>query len=89
MMRQPFTIPDEVIVDPETGYTVNMPLGPQDYPGWQNDKPEVVQRIMEMRKERSIVVADDEWSKRDNTRRRVTRAGGKKKVSMPKKRTRR
>lgn len=46
----------------EHGYTLNMPLGLQDYPGWQNHQPELIQRIYTERDSLGIVVKDDFWS---------------------------
>lgn len=52
----------EAIVDIETGYAINLPLGWQDYPGWQLDRPEVVERINKLRVEMSVYVANDFFS---------------------------
>lgn len=49
------------IIDLETGYSINIPLGWQDYPGWQNDRPEVVERINAIRAANRIYVANDFW----------------------------
>ena len=73
MDRTPFDIPVNVIVDPDSGYAINMPLGPQDYPGWQKDKPEVVERLLELRKTWQIRVPDDEFV--DRLKLRETVAG--------------
>jgi hypothetical protein len=57
----PFDIPDEVFIDPQTGYAVNIPLGYQGYPGWQHDHPEVIQRIQLLRRELGIIIDDDHF----------------------------
>lgn len=49
------------IIDFETGYAINLPLGWQDYPGWQNDRPDVVERINALRVASGIYVANDFW----------------------------
>jgi hypothetical protein len=51
-------IPDNPIMH-RSGYTLNMPLGLQNYPGWQHDEPEAVAAIIAARKELGIVIADD------------------------------
>ena len=58
MQVPPFDIPDEVFIDPKTGYAVSIPLGYQGYPGWRHDQPEVIQRIQLLRRELSIVIDD-------------------------------
>lgn len=62
MMRTEFEMSDNNYVDPVSGYAVNMPLGPQDYPGWQEDRPDVVEQITGIRRLNEIVVPDDEFS---------------------------
>lgn len=59
--REPFDVPEQVMVDTVTGYAINLPLGPQDYPGWQDDRPDVVERIRRLRHELEVSVRDDEF----------------------------
>jgi hypothetical protein len=49
----------DAIVDIGTGYAINYPLGWQDYPGWQLDRPEIIDRINQMRVQMGIYVAND------------------------------
>lgn len=51
--------PDVVIVDPVSGYAINIPLGYQVPPGWVEQFPEQYSRILEMRKEQNVVIEDD------------------------------
>lgn len=57
----PFDSPPTAMVDMDTGMTINAPLGPQWYPGWQHDHPEILQRLVDMRAELDIVIDDDMW----------------------------
>lgn len=52
-------LPEEVIWDLQSGYAINVPLGWQDYPGWQLDKPDVIERIQLMRLQSGILMRDD------------------------------
>lgn len=89
MEREPFAMPVNVMIDAGSGYAINMPLGPQDYPGWQNDKPEVVERILELRQTWQVLVPDDQFadppSKRHKTQ---TGKTGRTARPKPKKRSR-
>ncbi len=49
----------EVIVDAETGYAINVPLGYQGYPGWQTENPEIIARIYSLRTANGIIVVND------------------------------
>lgn len=42
-----------------SGYTLNMPLGLQGYPGWERDRPELLQSLYAERDSLGIVVEDD------------------------------
>ena len=59
----PFDLPDKIIVDPMTGYSINVPLGPQTYPDWDKHNPELYERIKQARKELGIVIEDDMFSR--------------------------
>lgn len=62
MDRPPFVIPSSTgAIDFETGYAIDLPLGPQGYPGWQDDMPQVIARIRKLREDLGIVVEDDEF----------------------------
>lgn len=54
-------VPDNPVVG-KHGYTLNMPLGLQDYPGWQAHQPELIQRIYAERDSLGIVIEDDLWN---------------------------
>ncbi len=47
------------IIDAETGYALNLPLGLQVEPGWAQAKPEMYAHIVAVRKELGIVIEDD------------------------------
>lgn len=87
-MRTEFPVPDEVQIDAESGYAINLPLGPQDYPGWQQDRPEVVRRIIALRKELGVVVEDDGFVEKPQVqgRQQVTKRTGAQKAPLPKRR---
>lgn len=85
MMREPFEMPDDVVTDIETGYALNMPLGPQDYPGWQLDRPEVIQRLMRLREEAGIVISDDMFVERQKRSNVQTGKTGRRAARLPKK----
>lgn len=53
-----FDLPDEMIIDPLSGYSVNVPFEYQGYPFWWDDKPETVGRIKAMREKLGIIVED-------------------------------
>ena len=50
---------DDALIDFETGYAINIPLGYQVPPGWQSHNPDVLARIYAMRTANGIVVVDD------------------------------
>lgn len=58
MIGKEFDIPDLVILDAESGYSINVPLVHQDYPFWWEDRPETVMRIMEKRAVLGIEIED-------------------------------
>lgn len=49
----------ETIVDAETGYAINVPLGYQGYPGWQTENPDIIARIYSLRTANGIIVVND------------------------------
>ncbi len=57
-MREPFDLPAQVIHDPESGYSINVPVENQDYPGWWKHRPDVVANILRARKLLGIVIVD-------------------------------
>ena len=62
--RGPWHIPDPNIIDLVTGYSISLPLGDQDYPGWQEDRPEVIARLLRLREEHGIAPVDDNFKPR-------------------------
>lgn len=56
--RDPFAEDFVSIVDWECGYSINIPVEMQGYPGWWNDEPEIIARILKLRKERGIQIND-------------------------------
>jgi hypothetical protein len=54
--------PDRVIVDPESGWAINVALNKQNYPGWWKapDEQATVERIMALRRELGIPAPEDE-----------------------------
>lgn len=58
MIGKEFEIPDLVILDVESGYSINVPLVYQDYPFWWEDQPETVARIKEKRATLGIEIED-------------------------------
>lgn len=56
-MREQFDVPDEVILD-ESGYSVNIAVSLQGYPGWWNDDPETYARIKATRERLGITIDD-------------------------------
>jgi DNA topoisomerase I len=59
MINMDMNLPEEVIWDLESGYAINVPLGYQDYPGWQLDNPDVIERIGILRTQMGILIRDD------------------------------
>lgn len=53
-----YPYPDDVIIDAQSGYAVNLPVTVQDYPGWWNDKPAIYGRLRQLRKDMGISVVD-------------------------------
>ena len=53
--------PDRLISDPLTGFALNLPLGKQGLPGWQDREPDVLEYLIAKRTELGIVVPDDMW----------------------------
>lgn len=58
LARDPFPKDFVSIVDWESGYSINVPVELQGYPGWWNDWPEVANRIRQLRAEQGITVND-------------------------------
>jgi len=65
-MRTPFppgTVPDVVVLDPETGWALNVPAAVQEPYGWWDTWPEQYERVKRLRKEQGIEVDDfPEWA---------------------------
>lgn len=60
--RLDIDIPEDVLIDPVTGYAINIPLGFQVYAGWQQARPDLYQHILAMRVAEGVVIADDLFS---------------------------
>lgn len=57
-LSQPFDMPDEVLVDPQTGLAMNLPITVQEYPGWWNREPEKYAALKLAREKAGIVIDD-------------------------------
>lgn len=53
-------MPDRVIIEPGSGYAVNIPVELQNYPGWWDDPVniETVRRILELRRVHDVTLVD-------------------------------
>jgi hypothetical protein len=51
-------IPDTVIIEPESGLAINIPVSQQWWPGWWEEMPDTYNRILELRKKHGIVIDD-------------------------------
>ena len=75
----------DLIMDYGSGFAINRPLGPQDYPGWHLVRPEVVERIRQLREQHGIVIEDDQFCEPDQFKPYRPREGrGKRAGTVPK-----
>lgn len=55
--------PQQVIIEPRSGYAINVPVTEQNYPGWWLVETDAWKRIQAMRAELGLRIDDkiDEW----------------------------
>lgn len=57
-MRGPFEVPEEVLVDPVTGYAMNISVQDQGAPFWWEDQPEIYTQLQASRRAEGIIFED-------------------------------
>lgn len=57
-MREPFETPEDIILDPVSGYAVNIAVSRQGWPFWWEDEPETFARIKSIRETLDLEIDD-------------------------------
>ena len=57
-MQLPFDVPEEILLDPETGYALNIPVVYQDPPFWWEREPEKYAKLNMAREAAGVVIED-------------------------------
>lgn len=60
MIEKPFDdeTPETVIMDPVSGFALNIPVSMVGWPNWWNERPDIYARIRQLRKDMGIEIVD-------------------------------